>query len=134
MHVIIVRDGVVDNVICADSLERVQGIYPDCVCIVRSDDDLTGCGWIMQSDNSFVAPPAGRMTPISKLAFLSRFTQQQQISIRALRSTDPIIDNAFYMLDQADEVALDHSDTIMYVEYLVSESLISADDAQRILS
>jgi len=37
MDVLLIRDGVVENCICADSVARAQEFYPDHICIERDE-------------------------------------------------------------------------------------------------
>lgn len=43
MDVLLIKDGVVANCICADSVERAQTFYPDYLCMERTEA-LRGCG------------------------------------------------------------------------------------------
>lgn len=136
MHVALIgADGVIINVITADDVERAQQFYPDVLCVERGDDVTAGPG---DSYASGVWTPAAPVVlpvpPITKLDFLSRFTQAQRITISAQRTTDAVVGDAMYMLDLADNVDVTHADTIAFVEYIASKGWISTDDAQRILS
>lgn len=140
MHVILVNTttNVVDNVISADSAERAQEFYPDYLCIVRGDSDPVGPGdGYLALTGTFTPCPPPPQVPrqaISKLDFLSRFTQQQRISIRSAGANNAVVGDAMYMLDLAENVRIDHDDTIFFVNYLAQVGLIASSDAERILS
>ena len=38
MDVFLIKDGIVENCICADSVARAQQFYPDYICIERVGD------------------------------------------------------------------------------------------------
>lgn len=136
MHVALVdANGVLVNIIAADSVERAQEFYPDFTCVERDDDTSIDPGDIYKDGVwTRVEKPTLPRGPISKLAFLSLFTQEQRVAIRAARNTDAIVGDAMYMLDLADNVDLSHADTINFVNYMASAGFIGQDDAQRILS
>jgi len=132
MDVLLVKDGKVDNCICADSVARAQQFYPDHICIERTDDLRGfGPGDLYDGTNFSKAPYVRVIVPVTRLEFLRRFTPEQRIAIRA--STDPIIIDGRELLDMASDVSADDPDTIMYVRYLQQQGFISAEDADRIL-
>lgn len=63
--------------------------------------------------------------PLTKLAFLRRFTAEERISIRA--SLDPVIVDFMALLDLAEEVRLDDPDTLAAVRYLTALGLLTGD-------
>ena len=133
MDVLLIQAGIVADCICADSIERAQQFYPDFTCMQRPDG--VGTGWTFDGA-TFAAPvevPVPRM-PITKRAFLDRFTQAQRIAIRTARDSDPIVGDAMYMLDLADDVDLTNADTIAFVGYLAQANLIAPSDVEGILS
>jgi hypothetical protein len=71
--------------------------------------------------------------PITKLAFLRRFTSAQRIAITAARATDPVIGDAMNLLDLADDVSTIDPETIQLVGYLQSQGLLDAASAAAIL-
>jgi len=132
MDVFLIKDGKVENCICADSVERAQRFYPDHICIERTDALRGyGPGDLYDGQNFSKAPYVHVIVPVSRLEFLRRFTPEQRIAIRA--STDPVIIDAHELLDIATEIAADDPDTIRYVRYLQQQGFISAADADRIL-
>jgi len=133
MDVFLIKDSVIENCISADSTERAQQFYPDYTCIERTEllsqfgiGDLYNAGVFTKSPPK---PPI--LYPISRLTFLRRFTAQQRIAIRA--QEDAVIKDALQMLDLAEEVKLDDQDTVFFVNYLVTQNLITEEDSLRIL-
>lgn len=132
MDVLLVKDGKVENCICADSVARAQQFYPDHICIER-DDALRefGPGDLYDGTAFSKAPRVIVPVPLTRLEFLRRFTPQQRISIRA--SNDPVIQDGMGLLDLAQEVRTDDPDTVFFIGYLVQQNLITQADADRIL-
>lgn len=133
MDVFLITGGVIENCICADSVERAQRFYPDHTCIKRAGD-LTqfGPGDLYDGTNFSKAPvviaPPG---PVTRLEFLRSFSAQQRIAIRA--ANDPVIVDALSLLDLAEDVNLQDPDVVYFVNYCATQGYISAADADRIL-
>lgn len=132
MDVLLIKNGVVENCICADSVARAQQFFPDYLCIER-DDALRefGPGDLYDGTTFSKAPRVVQPVPLTRLEFLRRFTPQQRINIRA--SNDPVIQDGMGLLDLAQEVRVDDPDTQFFVGYLVQQGLITQADADRIL-
>lgn len=77
------------------------------------------------------APPAPIAPPLSPLAFLRRFTADERVAIRA--STDPYVQDFYYLLDKAAEVRLDDPDVVAGMSYLVACGMLSQARADAIL-
>jgi hypothetical protein len=132
MDVFLIKDGKVDNCICADSVERAQQFFPDHICIERTEQYRGfGPGDLYDGVEFIKAPYVHIISPISRLEFLRRFTSEQRIAIRA--STDPVIIDGRELLDLAQEVLVNDPDTVLYVRYLEQQGFISSEDADRIL-
>ena len=134
MDVLLIKNGVVDNCIAADSVERAQQFYPDHICIERTNALREfGPGDLYDGTNFSHPPPVVRPPePITRLEFLRRFTPEQRITIRA--SQDPVIIDGNELLALAEEVRLDDPDTVRLVNYMVQQGLITHADADQILS
>jgi hypothetical protein len=132
MDVFLIKDGKVENCICADSVERAQQFFPDHICIERTEEYRGfGPGDLYDGTNFSKAPYVHVIQPVTRLEFLRRFTPEQRIAIRA--STDPVIIDGRELLDLAQEVRADDPDTIRYVRYLEQTGFITTQDADRIL-
>lgn len=55
MDIGLIKNGIVENVICADSVEIAQAHYPDHICIERTDTVRFGPGWTYDGV-AFAAP------------------------------------------------------------------------------
>ena len=133
MDVFLIKDGVIENCICADSVERAQLFYPDYICIERTPEfsqfgprDLYD-GTVFSKAPVVVLPPG----PLSRLDFLRSFTAQQRIAIRA--ANDPVIVDALQLLDLAEDVNLQDPDVVYFVNYCATQGYITTADANRIL-
>lgn len=111
MEVLLIKDGLVDNVICADSAERAQQFYPDHTCLERAAE-LAHVGPGHTFDGTVFTAPTPVEVPqdwrITRLAFLSRFTDAEAIGIdlasqgatveaAAMRRYQKKVDNAIYI-------------------------------------
>lgn len=70
---------------------------------------------------------------ITKLQFLRRFTMQERIAIRAAQASDPIINDFMTLLDMAQEISTSDPDTVMGMQYLASQGLLTAERVAEIL-
>lgn len=132
MDVLLIKNGVVENCICADSVARAQQFYPEHLCIERADALREfGPGDLYDGAAFSKAPRVVQPVPLTRLEFLRRFTPQQRINIRA--SNDPVIQDGMGLLDLAQEVRTDDPDTVFFIGYLVQQNLITQADADRIL-
>lgn len=133
MDVFLIKDGVVDNCISADSEERALMFYPGHTCMERT----VALEWVHIGASydgvTFVNPPPAPVVkePISKLEFLRRFTTEQRVAIRS--SDNLIVKDALQLLDLADYVLVSDPDTLNLVGYLESLGFLNADDVARIL-
>ena len=73
----------------------------------------------------------GPAEPITKLAFLRRFTAEERIAIRA--SIDPVIVDFMMLLDLSQELVTTDPDTQAGIEYLVAQGLLTLERAELIL-
>jgi hypothetical protein len=133
MDVFLIKDGIVENCICADSVARAQQFYPDHTCIERTPElSQFGPGDLFDGVDFSKAPvvilPPG---PVSRLEFLRRFSAQQRIAIRA--ANDPVIVDGLQLLDLAEDVNLQDPDTVYFVNYCATQGYITQADADRIL-
>lgn len=100
-----------------------EGEWVECPDDILPGDSFDGTDWVKAPRPS---------VPISKLAFLRRFTAPERIVIRA--SADPIIVDFMGLLDMASEVVLDDPDTIAAVGYFEQQGLLAAGRAEEILA
>lgn len=132
MDVFLIKSGVVENVICAESEEYASTLYPEYICIERPEFLPFGPGDLYDGLTFTKAPiPAVVPPPLSKLDFLRKFTVAQRIAIRT--SSDPIVQDAIHMLDLAEQIELSDPDTINLVNYLAYINLIDNTTAANIL-
>lgn len=68
---------------------------------------------------------------LTPLEFLRRFEPQERIAIRAAH--DPVIEDGLHLLSMADHVDTEDQDTVRFVNYLVSQGLLTQAGALRVL-
>lgn len=78
------------------------------------------------------APPAPAQQ-WARLDFLRRFNMTERIGIRSARTTDPILNDFFSLLEQATNVHSDDPDTLAGMGYLVQQGHITAARRDEIL-
>jgi hypothetical protein len=79
------------------------------------------------------APPPPPVFEWERLVFLRRFSAQERIAIRAARTTDPILDDFFNLLEHAKTVHSNDPDMIAGMGYLVYKGLVTAERRDAIL-
>jgi len=80
------------------------------------------------------APEAPSDMRVTQLAFLQRFTLAERMSIRAARTTDPVVDDFMDLVDKATFIDLARDDTEAGVGYLVQIGKVTAERAESILT
>lgn len=141
MNVILIKNGLVDNVILADSVERAQQFYPEHVCLERTEElKYVGPGYLY-SGGMFTAPAVVLPAPIykiSRLAFLTRFTDTEAINLdlASIGSTVPAATVRRYLskVNSAEFIDLERADTRNGVLQLEELGFLAAGRALEILN
>ena len=74
-----------------------------------------------------------KLSILSKVDFLKRFTMSERIITRTTAETDPIVVDIFHILNEADEVDLTDPETVAGIRYLQSIGVLSEARASQIL-
>lgn len=108
------------------------------------DDAENGDGWVNGQLVKPTAPPPAPPAPppapeprrVSPVEFKLLFTAQERVAIRAVRDTDPVIDDFFDILDdpRLTSVDLTSSTTRGMVDYLVSKAFLTAKRRDEIVN
>jgi hypothetical protein len=101
-----------------------------------ADDHPAELGWTY-ADGVFTAPTPPPVTkPINVVLWLSRFTPQERVAIRAARTSNPIIDDFWLMLEDVrlPEIDIALPSVEAGLDYLISLNLIAADRKAAILA
>lgn len=141
MNVILIKNGLVYNVILADSVERAQQFYPEHICLERTDElKYVGPGY-SYSGGMFIAPAVVLPAPIykiSRLAFLTRFTDTEAINLdlASIGSTVPAATVRRYLskVNSAEFIDLERADTRNGVLQLEELGFLAAGRALEILN
>jgi hypothetical protein len=132
MNVLLIKNGVVENCISADSVARAKQFYPDHTCVERVGSE--GPGYIYNGTTfAAPAPVVQPKQPITKLEFLRRFPTMKRIAIREASKTDAILGDAMALLDLAQDISVEDSDTVMLVGYCVQQGFLTQAEAGVIL-
>lgn len=135
MDVGLIKNGIVENVISADSVERAQEALPGYDAYIERTVPF-GPGWAWDGA-VFTAPapaPVETSASLTKFQFLSRIPTAKRIAIRAAAATDPIIEDALLMMDMAQEVRTDDPMTIQLVEYLEIQGYLTQSEGAALLA
>lgn len=87
MNVLLIKNGLVENCICADSVERAQQFYPEHVCLEQVGSEGIGYSY---ADGVFTEPPAPTPvipTDLTHLEFRRLFTLAEQELCDELEAT-----------------------------------------------
>ena len=123
MRYVIEKDGFAVNVILAET--------SDIADLIASQQGATA-RLLGENEVPNYAPPAPapREITLTQLGFLRRFTAQERIAIRA--SSDPIIVDFLNLVNLAQDINLDDSDTAAGLAYLEAQELIAKGRAAEI--
>lgn len=104
---------------------------PDYVCEERDGElkDVCGCEW----DSNCKKFLEKKLSIVSKLEFLTKFTSEERITARQMASSDPIIDDFFRLLELSEEIDLSHPMVISGLYYLVSINILTESRVNEIL-
>lgn len=133
----IIEDGRVVNVIVAPA-DWPEGVN------ITALDPKPAIGWGYEN-GAFVAPPlvtppepepsAPTTTPfMSHFGFLSRLSPTERTAIRTATKTDPILDDAMFLLDSAERIDVTLPQTQMLVGYLAQQGHIAASRVPELLA
>jgi hypothetical protein len=80
-------------------------------------------------------PPEPEPEPkrITRIGFMQRIPTPKRIAIRVAAKTEPIIEDFLDLLSATDLIELDHPDTLMGVQYLVMQGLLTQAEAEAVL-
>ncbi|GHA13307.1 hypothetical protein GCM10007989_04870 [Devosia pacifica] len=139
MRVAIDQDsnGVVDNVIEAESVEAAQSMFPG-ASVFASDE--VGPGWVSDGEGGWQAPPELPTTKdpvrIDTPLFLMRFTPQERIGIRQAAKTDLVIEDWFAIINDPRLAYIELGDPNLTagMGYLVQQELMTEARAQEVLA
>ncbi len=141
MDVILILNGLVENVIVADDVARAQSFYPAYTCVERAAGSAVGPGYTTTDNVTFTAPPPVVPPPVWKItryAMLARFTPQEAIALKvAAQGTGVTPATVAYYLDAlnaANYVDLQDPATISMIDALVSAALLTQARATAILT
>lgn len=70
----------------------------------------------------------------SRIAFMQRMAVPTRIAVRTAGKSDPLIEDFLDLLTATDLVELDHADTLMGVQYLVMQGLLTQAEAEALLA
>lgn len=98
-----------------------------------TDENPPTPSWAVSDPTPEPEPPPP-IRQLTKLEYLRRFTQEERIGIRTAASQSPVLDDYLRLLELAEFINLDDSDTVGAVLMLEGAGLLAAGRAEEILS
>lgn len=111
----------------------IADVLPDGLSLVAIGESRPDGVWNPTTYAFDPAPPQPKAS-ITKLAFLRRIPSVKRIAIREAAKTDPILDDAMGLLDLAEDVNTDDTDTVQLVGYLQMQGHLTAEEAAVVLA
>ncbi len=105
-----------------------------------TDPELADLSWLVsepQYDGKGFFPVDAEVDAtrwLRKAILLQRIPLAKRSAIRAARGTDPIVDDFLYLLEQSDRVDLDNENVAAGFGYLVSQGLLTQEEADAALA
>ena len=137
----LIKNGVVVNTIEAEQsfIDQINDQYDEIVEVVPPVPEFIDSP---ETDVSDMGPfgPNGLINPdyyiISPVQFKLLFTSEERVAIKSARTTDPVIDDFFDIIDdpRLSEVNLKLTSTIDALKYLVTKNLITEVRKNQILN
>lgn len=83
-----------------------------------------------------VEPPEPEPEPrrITRIGFMQRIPTPKRIAIRTASKTDAVIEDFLDLLAATDLIELEHPDTLMGVQYLVMQGLLTQAEAEAVVA
>lgn len=140
MKTVFFKDGVVISVgISYDNGAVFSHSDSDVISLVVDDCMEVDTNWIISEVNGVTVftPPVARVIypTLSPIQFKLLFTSQERIAIKASRTTDPILEDAYEILDDPRltvvDMGLESTRNLIY--YLVQKTLITPERSVQIL-
>jgi len=91
----------------------------------RIDADLTAKAAVEAEAQNYALP-------LTHLQFMTRFTMEERVAIRAASKTDPLIDDFLELLKISDYIYPTHAMTQAGLAYMVSQNLLTAERAAEV--
>lgn len=138
MHILLIKNGKVENCISADSVSRAAQFYPNHLCLQKIGVESVGFSY---DGANFTPPPTPTVTTdfrITRFAFISRFTDAEAAAIDV--ASQGVLTQATTLrrfqskINAAMWVDLANAETQAGVKFLESSGLIAAGRAAIILT
>lgn len=98
------------------------------VDVTDRPDAVVGSTYDVETDTfTPPPPPPARPKQLSRFEFMGLLTPQERIALKARRATDPILDDAFDLLDMANHVEPSHPMIAQMLGYVQQIGVMSAD-------
>lgn len=134
---------IINNIAVDVSTTPAQKFHPTIAAQFVEVPDAVKPGWI-KTGNAWAAPPEApapaapapdypRLTPVQ---FKLLFTGPERLAIKAARATDPVLEDAFDLLDdpRLTEVDLNLQSNRNLIDYLAAQGLIAPEREPEILA
>ena len=134
IYAVIGADGIVSNMVVSDEAMNLDGVWIN----VDNVSPQPGIGWSYDG-STFAPPPAPPAPPpqppiISKIAMITRFTDDEFTGVLAASKTDVEVEGWYARFMAASVINLEDQRTIDGINMLVSKNLLTPARATAILT
>ena len=140
MDVLLIQNGLVENVIVADSVSRAQQYFPAYTCVERPTGSAVGPGWTTTDNINFSEPSSATSIDwrITKFAMLNRLLPNEIVAVNEVRQSGgangAIMEVLWQNLSTAAYVDLSATNTQQMINQLAAGGILTAARANTILS
>ncbi len=140
MDVLLIKNGLVENVITADSVSRAQQYYPSYTCVERTAGLQVGPGWTTTDNINFAPPSIANSIDwrITKFAMLNRLQPNEIVAINEVRqgggANGAMMEALWQNLSTATYVDLSAPNTQGMINQLVGSGILTTARANTILN
>ena len=92
-----------------------------------------GVKWFTREEYPYPPPPPPSLI-MTHLQFLRRFTMEERTQLRTAAETDPVLSDALFLFESAQEIDLYDPDTQNFLNYLVATELLTEERKEELFN